>query len=176
MYLFNLSVSCNVPIPALGLPELERRGSGEDHPLPRIEYVLPPSFSSRSTFFLSSIPLYYTPLHISHISLFYAHYFSLSFSAFRLLNTRHVYSHHVICFLKSQSSITFIQFVDQISCDIVPSTFFSEITLFPVMLAFRLIVLRSFNQFQNIQKFLPKLEIQNLKAQPSALTPFHINV
>ena len=82
----------------------------------------------------------------------------------------------MICFLKSQSGITFIQFVDQMPCDIVPSTFFSEITLFPVILAFRLIVLQSFNQFHNIQKFLPKLEIQNLKDQPSALTLFHLNV
>ena len=56
-------------------------------------------------------------------------------------------------------------------CDIVPSTFFSEITLFLFMLAFRLIVLRSFNQFHNIQKFLPKLEIQNLKDQPSVIRP-----
>ena len=136
---------------------------------------LPPSPPGQR--FSSPVYHYITPPYTYHISLcFMPTIFSLSFSAFRLLNTRHVYSHHVICFLKSQSSITFIQFVDQIPCDIVPSTFFSEITLFPVMLAFRLIVLRSFNQFHNIEKFLPKLEIQNLKAQPSALTPFHINV
>ena len=127
---------------------------GQRFPLQDTIILTPPPSTNITDLFVL-FPLFYFPF----------------FLVFRLLDTRHVYSHHVICFLKSQSGITFIQFVDQMPFDIVSCTFFSEITLFPDVLAFRLIVLQSFNQFHNIKKFLPKLEIQNVKAQPSALRP-----